>query len=61
MPEKATLWRGLFEALVAALVLAAIGWLCYKGCWGKQAKQRPPSVVNCPACGAKLELKEEGK
>jgi len=58
----ASVWRWLFEGFVFVLVVAGIGWCCWKGCLiSKQPKQRPPSVVNCPACGAKLELKEEGK
>jgi hypothetical protein len=52
----------MFEGFVFVLVVAGIGWCCWKGCLiSKQPSTKPPSVVICPACGAKLELKESGK
>jgi len=59
--EKSSVWRWLFEGFFFVLVVSGAVYLCYKGCWSKQAQQRQASVVNCPSCGAKLELKESGK
>lgn len=60
--EGASVWRWLFEGFVFVLVVAGVGWCCWKGCLiSKQSKAKPPGVVTCPACGAKLELREAQK
>jgi hypothetical protein len=58
--EKYTGWRVAFETVVAVLVVGLIGWACY---WGCNRKDKVPAAhaVTCPACGAKLELKEVDK
>jgi hypothetical protein len=59
--EKYTVWRWLVEGLVFLVVVAGVVWACKLGCQNRQAKVSTPSPVTCPACGAKLELKEAGK